>query len=159
MTADEKTDSDPKPANPTPEASRDQVGYCRPPRETRFKPGQSGNAKGRPRAARGRKEIVTMVALERHCIQEGGQRCRRSTLELVLLALRTLALAGNVRAHRIYHDYLRWLEPQDSGQGGGFLVVPAPLPPEEWAADLAKFTVEQREFIQRMAKRTAPRTE
>jgi uncharacterized protein DUF5681 len=159
MTADEKTDADPKPANTTPEASRDQVGYCKPPRETRFKPGQSGNAKGRPRAARGRKQVVTTVALERHRIQEGEQRRQRSTLELVLLALQTLALAGNVRAHRIYHDYLRWLEPQDPGQSGGFLVVPAPLTKEEWAADLAKFTVEQREFIQRMTKKTAPRTE
>lgn len=144
---------------PPAEISKDQVGYCKPARQKRFKPSQSGNAKGRPRAARGRKQVVAMIALERHWVQEGEQRCQRSTLALVLLALRTLALTGNVRACRIHHDYLRWLEPQDPGQSGGFLVVPAPLPKEEWAADLAKFTVEQREFIQRMTKKTAPRTE
>lgn len=137
---------------PPAEISQDQVGYCKPPRQKRFKPGQSGNAKGRPRAARGRKQVVAMIALERHWVQEGEQRCQRSTLALVLLALRTLALTGNVRACRIYHDYLRWLEPQDPGQSGGFLVVPARQSPEEWAARLAKFTAEQREVHRQMAK-------
>lgn len=33
-----------------------EVGYCRPPREHQWKPGQSGNPKGRPKGTIGRKK-------------------------------------------------------------------------------------------------------
>jgi hypothetical protein len=34
-------------------SAREDVGYCKPPRSTRFKPRQSGNPRGRPPGARG----------------------------------------------------------------------------------------------------------
>ena len=33
-----------------------RVGYCRPPREYQWRPGQSGNPRGRPKGAVGRKK-------------------------------------------------------------------------------------------------------
>jgi hypothetical protein len=51
-----------------------RVGYGRPPRNRRFKPGQSGNRRGRPRGAQGRREIVQRVAFETHTVIEQGER-------------------------------------------------------------------------------------
>ena len=39
----------------------DKVGYCKPPKHSRFKPGQSGNPLGRPRKNR---SIETMIKRE-----------------------------------------------------------------------------------------------
>ena len=83
-----------------PEASR--VGYRNPPPETRFPPGQSGNRRGRPRGAKGHKQIVRKIANEMHSVVEDGNRRKRSTFELVLLQLRNLAVQGNVQAFRSY---------------------------------------------------------
>jgi hypothetical protein len=155
MTSDEKISSGSEPAPASAEAAPDQVGYRRPPRETRFKPGQSGNARGRPRGVRNHKQTVTMVACERHWVREGEQRCRWSTLELVLLALRTLALEGNVRAHRVYHDYLRRFGGQALVQGGGFLLAPPEMSTEEWSAQYSKTSAKQQEFLRQKAREDA----
>ena len=32
------------------ESSKEEVGYCQPPEDSQFKPGQSGNPKGSPKA-------------------------------------------------------------------------------------------------------------
>ena len=40
------------------ESSDDDVGYGKPPRSRRFKPGQSGNPKGRPKGAKNRDTIL-----------------------------------------------------------------------------------------------------
>lgn len=155
MTSDERIPSKPKPAVTPAEAAPEPVGYRSPPRETRFRPGQSGNAKGRPRGARNHKQIVAMVARERHWVREGDQRRRRSTLELVVLALRTLALEGSVRAHRVYHDYLCRLGGQAPVQGGGFLLVPPEMSTEEWRAQYSKASAKQQEFLRQKAREDA----
>jgi hypothetical protein len=155
MTSDKKASSLPQSAPASAEAAADQVGYRRPPRETRFKPGQSGNAKGRPRGARNHHQIVAMVASERHWVREGDQRQRRLTLTLVLQALQVLALTGNVRAHRVYHDYLRRFGGQASVQGGGFLLAPPVMSVEEWTAEHSKLSIEQQEFLRQKAREHA----
>ena len=103
----------------------DSVGYRKPPRQRRFKPGKSGNQRGRPRGSKNRKTIVQEVANEMHTITEDGQQQRRSTLELVLLALRNRAAEGDVPAFRACMKYLMKFEPQESGSEGGLLVVGA----------------------------------
>ena len=44
------------------DADEDKVGNCRPPRSTRFRPGQSGNPRGRPKRARGLSGLVARVS-------------------------------------------------------------------------------------------------
>ncbi len=112
----------------SPEISDYTVGYGNPPLIRRFKKDQSGNRRGRPRGSKNRKTIVRGIVNEMHTVTEDGQQRSRSTLELMLLALRNLAAEGNVRAFRAYKKYLAKYEPQDTRRKYGYLVVPASIP-------------------------------
>ena len=108
------------------------MGYGKPPLIRRFKSGQSGNRRGRPRGSKNRKTIMREIAPEMHAVTEDGQRRRRSTLALMLLALRNRAADGNVRALRAYTKYLAKYEPQEADPNVGVLVAPAELTFEEY---------------------------
>lgn len=126
------------------------VGYGKPPMRRRFKSGQSGNRRGRPRGSKNRKTIVREIANETHTVTEDGRRRRRSTLELMLLALRNCAAEGNVRAFRAYKKYLAKFEPQESHSNAGYLVVPAEMTPEEAVAEGEKANAEA--YARRVAR-------
>jgi hypothetical protein len=60
------------------------IGYKKPPRDTQFKPGQSGNAKGRPI---GIKNFATVIEKELRTsieVTENGKRKRISKREAVV---------------------------------------------------------------------------
>lgn len=64
-----------------------EVGYCKPPQANRFKPGKSGNPRGRPRGSRSRGskganyEEMKWMALQEAArsiqIRDGDHWCRR----------------------------------------------------------------------------------
>ncbi len=118
------------------------VGHGNPPLERRFKSGESGNRKGRPRGSKNRKTIIREIANEMHTVVKDGQRRRRSTLELMLLALRNRAVEGNVRAFRAYQKYLAKYEPQETNSKLGVLVAPAPMTAEEFIEHAEKSNAE-----------------
>ena len=64
-----------------------QVGYRRPPVEYRFKPGQSGNPKGRPRKTQDIASILERVLDTRVPIQENGRRRIVTMREAVIRGL------------------------------------------------------------------------
>ena len=75
-----------------------EVGYKKPPRHTRFQPGQSGNPRGRQKGLRNlgtdvKRTLETPVKLN----DRGKERCV-STQEAALLRLREKALNGDARA-------------------------------------------------------------
>jgi hypothetical protein len=75
-----------------------EVGYGKPPKGTRFKPGQSGNPNGRPK---GSKPIPTLVQKElktRIAVTEGGVTKRMSKGEAIVKRLFGGALKGDLRA-------------------------------------------------------------
>ncbi len=120
------------------------VGYGKPPMKRRFKSGESGNRRGRPRGSKNRKTIVRKIMNEIHAVTEDGRRQHRSTLELMFLALRNLAATGHVRAFRASMKFLAKYEPQDTHSNRGYLVVPATLTPEEAIAEGEKANAEAR---------------
>lgn len=134
----------------SPEFSDDTVGYGKPPMKRRFKPDQSGNRWGRPAGSKNRKTIVRMIANETHTVTEDGRQRRRSTHELMLLALRNFAAEGNLRAFRAFEKYLTKYEPQESRSNHGVLVAPAAMTIEEAIADGEKANAEAR--VQRAAQ-------
>ena len=123
-------DPDDLPQGPTHD---DQVGYGKPPMVRRFK--RSGNPKGRPKGAKNRATIVRQVAQERHSVTENGQRTRRSTLDLVLIRLRNMAMTGE--KPQATSEMFRWVEKYEPGMVNpkrGVIVAPAPISAEEWIA-------------------------
>ena len=75
------------------------VGYGKPPPEHRFKPGRSGNPRGRPRGARGFKADVEATLSARISVNEQGRSRRISVQEAVLKRLVQKGLGdGDIRA-------------------------------------------------------------
>jgi hypothetical protein len=75
-----------------------KVGYARPPKASRFKRGQSGNPKGRPR---GRCNLGTDLAAELNehvTVREDGRARRVSKQRALIKSLMSKALGGDVRA-------------------------------------------------------------
>src|SRR5258708_35627849 len=55
-----------------------EVGYGRPPKATRFKPGQSGYPRGRPRKSKNGKTLLKQELNEVVFVNEGGRHRRMS---------------------------------------------------------------------------------
>ncbi len=117
------------------------VGYGKPPMKRRFK--KCGNSKGRPRGSKNRKTIVKAVASEMHSVTENGKRRRLSTLQLVLLRLRNMALEDkNVRAFNEFHRLDKAYRPQVAGEPLGYIVLSADQTLEEHIAECEKANAE-----------------
>ena len=75
-----------------------EVGYRRPPQAHQFKPGQSGNLRGRPKGAKNEATILREL-LNRKIDVRRGRRMRRITiLEAILLQFVEDALKGNSKS-------------------------------------------------------------
>lgn len=74
------------------------VGYGKPPRERRFKPGQSGNPRGRPKKCPTMLELFACELKRTRTIVEDGQRLRIQTDEILVKRIVDLALKANVWA-------------------------------------------------------------
>lgn len=83
------------------DAARFEVGYGRPPVATRFRPGQSGNPRGRPKGARNLSTLVAASLSERIAINENGRRRRISKMEAVVKQLVNRAASGELRATQL----------------------------------------------------------
>jgi hypothetical protein len=75
-----------------------EVGKGRPPLSTRWKPGQSGNSKGRPKGARNLATIFYEALQQKLEIQERGRLRQVSALEAMVKRLINEALKGNIKA-------------------------------------------------------------
>lgn len=74
------------------------VGYRKPPKHTQFKPGKSGNPKGRPKRRKNYTTIVREALSKKVAVSEGGRVREVSYAEAVVMALTAKALKGDVRA-------------------------------------------------------------
>jgi hypothetical protein len=83
-----------------------KVGYCKPPPEHQFKPGQSGNPKGRPKGTRNLKTDLAEELAERIPVNENGRQKKLSKQRLMLKALVTRAIKGDTRAANTLIDLI-----------------------------------------------------
>lgn len=91
----------------------------------RFKPGKSGNPRGRPRGAKAMKTIVQKVAHARHRVTENGQLRSLSAVELIITVLQRKALKGDLQAKKLVDALRDEFSPQEANDNScGFLLVP-----------------------------------
>jgi hypothetical protein len=74
------------------------VGYKRPPTATQFKPGQTGNPKGRPKNVGNFKTDLRDELSELITVRENGQARRITKLRALVKALVAAAIKGDMRA-------------------------------------------------------------
>lgn len=112
----------------------DVVGYKRTPKMYRYRKGQSGNPGGRPRKDRSRGRTVRRVLLEKRKVDlTGTGRPRKwTTLEIVVIQLRQVALEGNTRAFKMYKVFEARYGEQDTKSKGGVVVIPYVDSLETW---------------------------
>jgi Family of unknown function (DUF5681) len=78
-----------------------RVGYGSPPMATRFRPGVSGNPRGRPKGARNFNTIVATTVSERLIVTENGRRKRITKLEATVKQLVNRAAGGDTRSTQL----------------------------------------------------------
>jgi hypothetical protein len=83
---------------PKQQPSGADVGYGKPPPQHRFRPGQSGNSKGRPRGAKNESTILREI-FARKIDSRSGARVRKITvMEGILLRITEDSLKGNTKS-------------------------------------------------------------
>ena len=75
-----------------------EVGYGKPPKKTRFQPGQSGNPKGRaPQGGNFSAELLAELA-EEHLVRDNGVERKLTKQRALINTIVTAAIRGNMRA-------------------------------------------------------------
>jgi Family of unknown function (DUF5681) len=87
-----------------------EVGYKKPPKNTQFKKGVSGNSSGRPKKKNDNKQTFKAIFDKRVRAQIGGKQQQMNGLEIILWQLRVKASAGDLSAVRLYIDLLKYFD-------------------------------------------------
>ena len=89
-----------------------EVGYGKPPRETRFVKGKSGNPRGRPAGAKSFNTLLSDKLNEPVVVAENGGRRKISKREAIVTQLVNRSAAADFRAIKILLDIVRDIERQ-----------------------------------------------
>ncbi|MBR2536535.1 MAG: hypothetical protein IKE66_10730 [Hyphomicrobium sp.] len=84
----------------------DEVGYCKPPKHSRFKPGQSGNTRGRPRKNRSIEAMIKRELDQTVVLKEGGREIRLSKREALIKQLVNRAISGDQKPMQLVLSHL-----------------------------------------------------
>lgn len=83
-----------------PPKSDSTVGYCKPPKHTRFRKGQSGNPKGRPQGTLNIATVLQRALRQKVVIYHNGKAKTVTQLEAAVDQLLAKAIGGDVKALR-----------------------------------------------------------
>lgn len=121
------------------------VGRGKPPAHTQFKPGQSGNPRGRPRGSVDFGRALLAAASESVVITENGRKVRLSKFEVAARQVANKAAAGDPRAVELLYKHL-----------GSMVAVEPVAAPSSDQADLSFGSEEDTQvleaFVQRLKK-------
>ena len=89
-----------------------KVGYGKPPRQTRFQKGQSGNPRGRPKGSKNLTTLLGDALNEPVIVAENGGRRRITMREAIIKQLVKRSATTDLRAIKILLDMVRDIESQ-----------------------------------------------
>ena len=103
---------DPMPSDPMPsDKQRDyEVGYGKPPRHTRFRKGQSGNPRGRPKESKNLATLLKEALNEPVIVAKDGGRRKITMREAIIKQLVKRSATADLRATKILLDLVRDIE-------------------------------------------------
>src|SRR5262249_47599925 len=100
---------------PNPGSRNYEVGRGRPPKATRWKPGQSGNSKGRPKDSRNVGAVLLDVIRQQIPVTENGRTRRIPALEVMLRRLANDAMRNDAGALKLVLSLVdRYAEPSEA---------------------------------------------
>ena len=115
MSANTPTSKDKQRLAKRPDRKSYTIGYAKPPPETRYKPGQSGNPKGRPKGKtkpaqlpqeERLKEIILEEAYRAIKVNDGDKQVTVPMAQAIMRSLAVTAAKGNTRAQRLFAELL-----------------------------------------------------
>ena len=83
-----------------------EIGYCKPPKHTQFKP-ESGNSKGRPRGQRNFRTAVRDALQEKVTIREGDRTRSVSRMDAIIRVTFNNALRSDAKALVAFLQFVR----------------------------------------------------
>ncbi len=109
----ETRDKDRKVFAETPARAAYEVGYAKPPKDTRFKPGQSGNPSGRPRGAKNKrpalneermKNLILDEAYRTIKVRDGERQVTIPVAQAVIRSIAVNAAKNRIGAQRLFSE-------------------------------------------------------
>ena len=79
-------------------SGQEAVGYGRPPQHSRFRPGQSGNPRGRPKGKRNLASQLNDVLAQPVTVTRNGKRMRVTAETAILMRMLEKALVGDLKS-------------------------------------------------------------
>ncbi len=90
----------------TPDPDGEEVGYCKPPKHSRFKPGRSGNPRGRPRKNRSIEDMIKRELDQMVSVTELGRELRISKREAIIKQFVNRAIKGDPKPMQLMLAHL-----------------------------------------------------
>src|ERR1051325_3804945 len=92
------------------------VGYGRPPQQSRFRKGQSGNRRGRPRGSRNLATLVHQALEEKVVVTEDGRRRKISKRQAIVAQLVNRSAQADLKATQILLGLIQEIERRNDPQ-------------------------------------------
>ncbi|MDI3338875.1 DUF5681 domain-containing protein [Defluviimonas aestuarii] len=123
----------------------DKGGFGNPPKAHQFKPGRSGNPKGRPKGPGNLLKLIAKHAAKKVTVIEGGVEKKMAKMDVVISAMFNKAAKGDVPAARLIASMVQAAAQLSGSDESGYSDedLMAILEEANWQAGLVKLAQEQ----------------